>query len=86
MPRPANGETPDGSGLQRPRRNSDTPDANLAEEGSLHDGFHDFHRRASATGGVGGGSKGGLTRRPSHGSLLRRVQQPHNGYKHGQVR
>ena len=82
------------------RSSSDAPDANLAEEGfhdGFHqrgsggggggggDVRHDALGGAMFGGGsssVGGGRK--PVRRPSHGTLLRRVQHT-NGHKHGQV-
>lgn len=78
---------------QRLWRSSDTPEANLAEEG-FHNGFHqrsggsgdDRHDALSGSafaGGSGGSRK--PVRRPSHSTLLRRVQHT-NGHKHGQVR
>lgn len=70
--------TPDDIGLPRMRHNSDTPDANLAEEG--------FHQPRPGSRGSSGGAGGKLpASRSSHGSLLRRVQHT-NGHKHGQVR
>jgi hypothetical protein len=80
------------------RSSSDMPDANLAEEG-FHDGFHQRNSggggggadvRHDSLGGAGFGGGSGVSggrkpvRRPSHGTLLRRVQHT-NGHKHGQV-
>lgn len=81
------------------RSSSDMPDANLAEEG-FHAGFHqrnsggggggsadvrhDVLGGAGFSGGSGAGGGRKPVRRPSHGTLLRRVQHT-NGHKHGQV-
>jgi hypothetical protein len=82
------------------RSSSDMPDANLAEEGfhdGFHqrgsggggggggaDVRHDVLGGAGFSGGSGAGGSRKPVRRPSHGTLLRRVQHT-NGHKHGQV-